>query len=883
MFNAILGSSTTETLNIGRILLDLTIILIVAKVAAEISDRIHVPAVIGEIIAGILIGPSVLGLVNTGDMLSFLAELGVILLLIQVGLETDIVELRSVGRASILVAIIGVVLPMALGFGVSSMLGESINTSWFVGAALTATSSGITARVFGDLRALATVEARTVLGAAVVDDVLGLIILTVVTRIVEQGSVGIGTIALTVALAVGFLAITSTVGFTIFPQLFARIAKGARSTSTVSVVAIGIALGFSVLADKAHLAPIIGAFVAGLALRRIATHERVERDVSSLAQIFVPIFFLNIGISTNIRAMADARVIGVAMLLSVVAIVAKIAAASGAIGSRGDKLTIGFGMLPRGEVGLIFASIGLSVGALSEELYGSVLVVVLVTTLVAPPLLRWRLGTQAEAIEDSTALAMRPLEGWVTTIDGQIVLNGSPPVRSLVEIGLASASLAINARPSSQLLDWFALHRNATLSWNDDATIGLLRVLRLGSARSWRFLETIGFIQRALPEVSEAMAARSSDSTELDPTHSLQFPTVEAICLSTTALASTDDLVLAAFAKDISDSGANGQGAIARLGLDLATSKSVLMLLDGSQLLRNIVQSEPLQITPRLLSQIANHLKNPLLVEQCRQLVSSRQDLSATQHLALTGVVADVQEVLAHPDLVDSESNTLVESRLQAALVLSTDEAIRARITHAPASYALTHSPKQMLDHALLVEPIPRSGDARIVVLPTPSNDQWLVNIACRDRSALLARLSGALSSLNLNVINAEIATWADGAVLDIFTVQSSVEPRIGAISDAVQRSLQTRNVKTSGGPYKLSVRLDHSAHPWHSIMRVDGDDNTGLLRDITATLAKLKVVIHHAQIVTEQGQVHNMFEVSDAHGRKLSEQASNKIIRALR
>jgi Kef-type K+ transport system membrane component KefB/predicted amino acid-binding ACT domain protein len=880
MFNAILGS-TTETLNIGRILLDLTIILIVAKVAAEVSDRIHVPAVIGEIVAGILIGPSVLGLVNTGDMLFFLAELGVILLLIQVGLETDIIELKSVGRASILVAIIGVVLPMVLGFGASSMLGESVNTSLFVGAALTATSIGITARVFGDLRALATVEARTVLGAAVVDDVLGLIILTVVTRIVEQGSVGIGTIASTIGLAIGFLAVTSTVGFTIFPQLFARIAKGARSTSTVSVVAIGIALGFSVLAEKAHLAPIIGAFVAGLALRRIATHERVERDVSSLAQIFVPIFFLNIGISTNIRAMADARVIGVALILSAVAIVSKIAAASGAIGSRGDKLTIGFGMLPRGEVGLIFASIGLSVGALSEELYGSVLVVVLVTTLIAPPLLRWRLGTQAEAIEDSTALAMRPLEGWVKTIDGQIVLNGSPPVRSLVEIGLASASLAIDARPSSQLLDWFALHRNATLSWNDDATIGLLRVLRHGSARSWRFLETIGFIQRALPEVSEAMAARSSDSTELDPTHSLQFPTVEAICL--TSHASTDDLVLAAFAKDISDSGANGPNAIARLGLDLATSKSVLMLLDGAQLLRNIVQSEPLQITPRLLAQIANHLKNPLLVEQCRQLVIARQDLSDTQNLALVGIVADVQEVLAHPDLVESESNTLVESRLQAALALTADEAIRARITHAPASYALAHTPKQLLDHALLVEPIPRSGDARIVVLPMQSIDQWLVNIACRDRPELLARLSGALSSIDLNVINAEIATWADGAVLDIFTVQSTNEPRLGAVSDAVQRSLKSRSVSTSGGPYKLTVRLDHSAHPWHSIMRVEGEDHTGLLRDITATLAKLKVVIHHAQIGTDQGRVNNMFEISDAHGRKLSEQASNKIIRALR
>jgi Kef-type K+ transport system membrane component KefB len=652
MFNAILGSAS-ETLNIGRILLDLTIILIVAKVAAEVSDRIRVPAVIGEIIAGILIGPSVLGLVNTSDMLFFLAELGVILLLIQVGLETDIVELKSVGRASILVAIIGVVLPMVLGFGASSMLGESVNTSLFVGAALTATSIGITARVFGDLRALATIEARTVLGAAVIDDVLGLIILTVVTRIVEQGSVGIGTIASTIGLAIGFLAVTSTVGFTIFPLLFARIAQGARSTSTVSVVAIGIALGFSVLADKANLAPIIGAFVAGLALRRIAAHERVERDVSSIAQIFVPIFFLNIGISTDISAMADARVIGVALVLSAIAIVAKVGTALGVIGSRGDKWTIGFGMLPRGEVGLIFASIGLSVGALSEELYGSLLVVVLVTTLIAPPLLRWRIGTQAQSIEDSTALAMRPLEGWVKTIDGQIVLTGSPPVHSLIEIALESASLAIDAKPSSQLLDWFALHRNATLSWNEDATVGLLRVLRHGSARSWRFLETIGFIQRALPEVSHAMAARSSDSTELDPTHSLQFPTVEAICRSTSELVRTDDLVLAAFAKDISDYGSDGSGAIARLGLDLATSKSVFALLDGAQLLHNLVVSEPLQITPHLLSEIANHLKNPLLVEQCRQLVSARQDLNDTQNVALIGIVADVQEVLAQPDLVD--------------------------------------------------------------------------------------------------------------------------------------------------------------------------------------------------------------------------------------
>ena len=194
-------SAALEGVNLGRVLLDLTIILLVAKLAAEASDRIRIPAVIGEIAAGIVIGPSVLGLVSASDMLFVLAEFGVIFL-IQVGLETDVAELRSVGRASMLVAVIGVSLPMALGIGVGLGIGESTNTSLFIGAALTATSIGITARVFGDLRALATVEARTVLGAAVVDDVLGLIILTVVTRIVDQGSVGIGTIATTIGLAV---------------------------------------------------------------------------------------------------------------------------------------------------------------------------------------------------------------------------------------------------------------------------------------------------------------------------------------------------------------------------------------------------------------------------------------------------------------------------------------------------------------------------------------------------------------------------------------------------------------------------------------------------------------------------------------------------------
>ena len=875
-------SAALEGVDLGRVLLDLAIILLVAKIASEISDRIRVPAVIGEIAAGIVIGPSVLGLVSASDMLFGLAEFGVIFLLIQVGLETDVAELRSVGRASMTVATIGVVLPMALGIGVGLLIGESTNTSLFIGAALTATSIGITARVFGDLRALATVEARTVLGAAVVDDVLGLIILTVVTRIVEQGSVGFGTIATTIGLAVGFLILTSVIGFTTFPKIFSFINKQSRSTATLSVTAIGIALAFSVLADKAHLAPIIGAFVAGLALRRISANERVERDVASLGQIFIPVFFLYIGITTDIQAMFDARVLAIALVLSAVAIIGKVAAAVGALGTKSDKLVIGFGMLPRGEVGLIFATIGLKVGALNEELYGSILFVVLLTTLLAPPLLRWRLGKETVVVEDSENYE-RPATGWVDSTNGIIHLHGTPPVRLLVEIGLDTALLATEARPSPQLLDWFAMHRNATLSWENESVVRLLNVLRYGNARSWRFLDTIGLVQRALPELAQAMSSRASDSTELDPTHALHFPTVEAI--STTASSTSiegDELVLGAFAHDISVSGANGIAAIRRLGLDLTMMSNIELIVDGASLLRSIVSAEPLNINCRLLSQIATHLKTPRIVEQCRQLCTARSDFNDTSYLALVEVISEVQEFLAHPDLIDSTSNSLLETKVNAALALTSNSSVRSRITHAPASYALVHSPEQMVQHAELVEPSPRAGQARVAVHATEKPDTWMINIACRDRTALLARLSSALSSLNLNVLGADITTWGDGAVLDIFTVQSISAPNRADVTKAVIKALSGRRVKVSGIPFALHAVIDNSAHPWHSVLTITGPDRSGLLRDVTATLADLKVVIHHANISTENGIAKNTFEIADRLGRKLSSDAVSRVISAL-
>jgi len=879
---AVLAAST-DGIDLGRLLLDLTLMLVMAKVAAEIFDRLHIPVVIGEIGVGIVLGPSLLGWVRTGDIVFFLAEIGVIILLAQVGMETDIDELRRVGRSSLSVGMIGVAAPMAMGYFAATALGESTNTALFVGAALTATSIGITARVFGDLRALSTPEARTVLGAAVTDDVLGLIILTVVTRIVQQGSVDFATVSSTIGLAIGFLVVAGFIGLVVFPTLLRRIGTLSKSSSTIPVVAIALVLAFSVLADLANLAPIIGAFVAGLGLRKVAVHERIERDLSSLGQIFVPVFFLYIGISTDLAAMLDGRVLLVALILSAIAIVGKLVSAFGALGTTSDKLVIGFGMLPRGEVGLIFATIGLSVGALNDELYGSILVVVLLTTLIAPPLLRWRIG-KSTGVESHEPVTPEPPQGWLTVVNKHVQLNGWPPSSALAKIALDAALMVVDARPSSGLLDWFSAHRNSPVTWDRDATDRLVSVLRDGNARSWRFLDTIGFIQRALPELADAMAARASDSTELDPTHALHFPTVEAIASSTHVRDSdSDELVFAAFARDVSDSGSDGMGALRRLDLDLTEMSQIARVIDGSAMLRSVVTTEPMNVDQRLISQLANHLHSPRIVEQCRHLSAARGDFNDRQYGALIEIVAEIQEVLSHPDLMQSETNTVLESRLNAAKALTTDTALILRISNAPASYALNHTPDEIFRHAQLVEPCPRAGQVRVAVNEGPDAGSWTINVATRDRTALLARVTRVLADCNLEVVSADIATWEDGAVLDVFTVKSPQRPSVGDITSRIEGALVWRSVSPSDEPLNLTATCDNDAHPWHSVLRMTGPDRHGLLRDVTATLSKLNVSIHLARISTDATTVRNEFEVSDRHGRKLDDEQIAAVVKALR
>ena len=322
-------------MDIASVLSSLIVVLVAAKVAAELAERVGAPAVVGEIVAGVLVGPSALALIgHHNDILEVLGELGVILLLLEVGMEMDLGELTKVGRASFLVATVGVVAPMALGFGaMKAFLDADFNTALFVGAALTATSVGITARVFGDLKALATTEARVVLGAAVADDVMGLVVLTVVVRLVTEGSVSALSVLGIIGVAILFLVIGTGVGLRITDPFFGAVNRISKSTGTMVALAFAFALAFARLAAAAKLAPIVGAFVAGLALTRSRQSGAIRRELAPVGHLLVPVFFLQIGVEADLGAFASAAVLRDAAILLAVAAVGKLVSPIGAFGT----------------------------------------------------------------------------------------------------------------------------------------------------------------------------------------------------------------------------------------------------------------------------------------------------------------------------------------------------------------------------------------------------------------------------------------------------------------------------------------------------------------------------------------------------------------------
>lgn len=874
------------------------VILVAAKFASEFCDRVGIPAVIGEIAIGIAIGPSVLGLVDTSDAVRILAELGVIVLLAQVGLEMNLGELRKVGRAALIVAIIGVAAPMSLGFGAGQLLGESTNASLFLGAALAATSVGITARVFGDLRALSTTEARLVLGAAVADDVLGLVILTIVTRVVEQGSVDVVGVLGTLLLAVGFLVVSTVVGLLFLPRIISFIGGRAKSPSVIAVVAAAVTFAMASAADAAQLAPIIGAFVAGISLGSTDHHERISREFNVLATIFVPIFFVSIGIDTDVSTFANGHTLLLAAALSVVAVAAKMITSVGAWGTGADYLLVGLGMVPRGEVGLIFASIGLTVGVFDDDLYAVVLIVVLVTTIIAPPLLRLRLGKTTS--RELPTVTSEPTGGWLVERGNRLVLQGSPPAERVLLTSLEAAVGAADLDPGSELLDWSASHRDTPLIFDPESSHAFIHLVRKGNARSWRFLELVGVLDRALPGVASALHKRRSDFTELDPTRVVTFPTLEHLRRRGLAeRADTDNLMTAAFLADATD----GQQAelaiehIAPLHLEAADRRTVLALMKAATLLRAVISQEPFSLNSRVLAQLAEYLATPTNVEMCRHLTEARGELEDWQYSALLEVISGVQEVLAHPELIDGTSESVLSLRKTKALELITDPLVRDRIDNASATYLIAHSPSDIARHAELIEPLPRGRTVRVMVHEHTSDGDltgrdegqssrprtWRVDIATRDTRGLLSRIAGVIADAGLEVTSADLATWPDGGVVDSFTVLSFSRPSGTQLAHRIQESLKRR--PESGGRFdrallkRLIVSIDHDAHPWHTVVTVSGADQPGLLQAVATSFSIAGIHVHHASISTSEGIVTDRFEVSDRHGRKIGEKAIAKLM----
>jgi Kef-type K+ transport system membrane component KefB len=400
-----------------RLLLLLAFLVVGAKLAGELFERLGQPAVLGELLLGVALGnlalaggPDLSGLTHDAAF-GLLAELGAILLLFHVGLESTPREMMAVGGRATLVAIVGVVTPMLLGFGVGRLLrpAESWMLHGFLGAMLAATSVGITARVLADADALKTAVARLILGAAVIDDVLGLLVLAVISGIISGAATGeaasLAAIVVIIAKAFVFL-----VGALVFGSLLSpRIFKGAlalRSKGVVLSLSLGFCLTLSYLALRAGLAPIVGAFAAGLVLEEVHFEDHRRRgepplhaSLTPLIALLVPVFFVRMGMLVDVSAFASVSVLGFAALLTVAAIAGKLACGL-AVPAGVSGWTVGLGMMPRGEVGLIFAGIGAQLSLAGRPVidagtYAAAVFMVIATTVATPPLLLWSIRRPA--------------------------------------------------------------------------------------------------------------------------------------------------------------------------------------------------------------------------------------------------------------------------------------------------------------------------------------------------------------------------------------------------------------------------------------------------------------------------------------------------------
>lgn len=422
-----MSEAEIEPLVLSGVLLSLITVYLSAKIGGEVCARINLPSVLGELVGGVVVGVSALHLIvfpegagesssvlmqfigmtssldpepmlavfrGESEVVSILAELGVIILLFEIGLESDLKELIRVGPQAAVVAIIGVVVPFALGTaGLIALFNIATVPAVFAGAALTATSIGITAKVLAELQKLSSKEGQVIIGAAVLDDVLGIIVLAVVASLAKTGEIEIVNVVTLIASAAIFLVGAIFVGRLLSP-LFVGIVDQMKTRGQVIISSLVFAFVLAYIAATIQLEAILGAFAAGLILAETSKRKELEEQIGPISDMLVPVFFVAVGARTDISVLnplepSNREGLIIASFLVIVAIIGKIVTGFAIFGQPGiNRLAIGVGMIPRGEVGLVFAGVGSASGVLSEALEAAIIVMVIVTTFIAPPLLR---------------------------------------------------------------------------------------------------------------------------------------------------------------------------------------------------------------------------------------------------------------------------------------------------------------------------------------------------------------------------------------------------------------------------------------------------------------------------------------------------------------
>lgn len=369
---------------LGPLLLALAALILATRLLGEVAQRLGQPSVLGELLAGVLLGPSVFSAVDPGDpVIRAFAGLGILILLFEIGLHTDLRSLREVGKEAVSVAAVGVVVPFVAGFVVLQALGFTAIQSLVAGAALTATSIGISARTLRDVGRLETPEGQIVLGAAVIDDLIGLIILGVVAGVAAGNHVSVWSVARLSGFALGFVAVALAVGSYAVPPIF-RVVERLRTTGALGLIALAFALLLAWLAETSGSAMIMGALAAGLVLHHTPQRREIERSVTQIGYLFVPIFFASVGAAVDLHALAEPVALIAGLAITIVGVAGKIASGYALRNFDGSRLFVGVAMIPRGEVGLIFAQVGFASGAIGAGEFGAIMLMVVVTTLITP-------------------------------------------------------------------------------------------------------------------------------------------------------------------------------------------------------------------------------------------------------------------------------------------------------------------------------------------------------------------------------------------------------------------------------------------------------------------------------------------------------------------